>query len=189
MYYTKWIKQTPFLIPKYSKTICMQKCRTFYESAYQKVRWYGRLECQSRKPEIVSLSPAVCKNFSFCNSHFFIAWLKASISQYKQNRESTEGCSNNTVREDNNNLKGLVSKSRTYMSKMERDQVSGVLSVPCRPATPVTDAKSKPLFSNCKFSKTWESVMNWWCQIDKSSQIQKEVKSGKGSGIGSVMYE
>ena len=71
-----------------------------------------------------------------------------------------------------------------------RDQVSGGVSVPRRPATPVADVQWKPIFSYVKFSKKSnqekghkfvvsnqgseqnsvgseirERVMNWWYNV------------------------
>ena len=39
-------------------------------STVRTIRWHYRLQSQSTKQEVVGSSPAVGKNFSFCNSRF-----------------------------------------------------------------------------------------------------------------------
>ena len=58
----------------------------------------------------------------------------------KQNRESTEGCSNNIVwKITKNSGKKIGVNKYICKSQLRRDQVSGEVNVPCQHATPVAN--------------------------------------------------
>ena len=72
----------------------------------------------------------------------------------KRKRETTKGCSNSIVRKNNKFRKRVgLNNYNICMSQMGRDQMSVGVSVPCRHATSIADAKRKPIFNIVKFSQ------------------------------------
>ena len=105
-----------------------------------------------------------------------------SLLKYKQNRESTEGCSKSIVRKNTDKFGKRIdlNKWNICKSKIGRDKVSRGVSVPCSHTTSVTYALRKKLFCNnfkCDKNITnWYNVFNiecYWCQHVEHTQIQK----------------